>query len=104
MTDQSTSIGKMMPDEPQTVDPIIEWHRKMVESGIRSKIGFIFCESPAWSEGGLELALRERKVSMFDFYRHRGPLGIRHTRISEPSGLHWFMYYVPDNWRHPEAT
>ncbi len=86
--------------EPKTVDPIIERHRKTVEDEIRRSIILVFRFQPAWTEGGLKLALAERHVSMDDFWRHFKELGILQTRTRiTDQNFGWWMYFIPDNWR-----
>ncbi len=47
----------------ELTDSIIERHRKAVEDETRRSIILVFRYLPAWSEGGLELALKERYVT-----------------------------------------
>ncbi len=86
---------------PEPTDAIIERHRQHIEEFTRLSIINIFRNQPAWSEGGLRIALLERRVSMNDFVRHHHELGIQHTRVddSEHPGT---QRRQDDNARNPE--
>ncbi len=87
----------------EAIDTIIERHRKAVEDETRRSIILVFRYFPAWSEGGLELALKERHVSMNDFWRHHKELGISFKRIAD-SEWAWWMWYVPEHWNPEESN
>ncbi len=88
----------------ELIDSIIDRHRKAVEDEIRRSIILVFRFQPAWSEGGLELALAERHVSMNDFWRHYKSLGIINKRIEDSNLWAWNLWYVPDNWNPEESN
>jgi hypothetical protein len=89
--------------EPKIIDPIVEAYRQTVENEIRRSIILVFRYQPAWSEGGLELALKERHVSMTDFYRHYNELGIIQKKILDPKLWSWYLWYVPEHWKTEDS-